>query len=145
MLKRVKPPEHGVIVRTAAEGATEEELEADLRRLLDIWNDIQKKAKKGQAPTVLYEEPELTVRVVRDLFTDEEFKGLVTDSRRVYDKIDGVPAPRSHPTSRRRSRCTRARCRSSRSIGSSSRSTRRSTRRCGCRPAATCSSSAPRR
>ena len=89
MLKRVKPPEHGVIVRTAAEGASEEELEADLRRLLDIWNDIQKKAKKGQAPTVLYEEPELTVRVVRDLFTDEEFKGLVTDSRRVYDKIDG--------------------------------------------------------
>ena len=89
MLKRVKPPEHGVIVRTAAEGATEEELEADLRRLLDIWNDIQKKAKKGKAPTVLYEEPELTVRVVRDLFTDEEFKGLVTDSRRVYDKIDG--------------------------------------------------------
>jgi ribonuclease E len=89
MLKRVKPPEHGVIVRTAAEGATEEELEADLRRLLDIWDDIQKKAKKGQAPTVLYEEPELTVRVVRDLFTDEEFKSLVTDSRRVYDKIDG--------------------------------------------------------
>ena len=89
MLKRVKPPEHGVIVRTAAEGVSEEELEADLRRLLDIWNDIQKKAKKGKAPTVLYEEPELTVRVVRDLFTDEEFKGLVTDSQRVYDKIDG--------------------------------------------------------
>ncbi|HEX3299900.1 MAG TPA: Rne/Rng family ribonuclease [Actinomycetota bacterium] len=89
MLKRVKPPEHGVIVRTAAEGATEEALEDDLRRLLDIWNDIQKKAKKGKAPTGLYEEPELTVRVVRDLFTDEEFKGLVTDSRRVYEKIEG--------------------------------------------------------
>ena len=89
MLKRVKPPEHGVIVRTAAEGATEEELEGDLRRLLDIWNDIQNKAKKGKAPTVLYEEPELTVRVVRDLFTDEEFKGLVTDSPRVFDKIEG--------------------------------------------------------
>ncbi|HJX07028.1 MAG TPA: Rne/Rng family ribonuclease [Actinomycetota bacterium] len=88
LLKRVKPPEHGVIVRTAAEGATEEALEADLRRLLEIWNDIQKKAKKGKAPTGLYEEPELTVRVVRDLFTDEEFKGLVTDSRRVYDKIE---------------------------------------------------------
>jgi ribonuclease E len=89
MLKRVKPPEHGVIVRTAAEGVSEEELEADLRRLLAIWNDIQKRAKKGKAPTVLYEEPELTVRVVRDLFTDEEFRGLVTDSQRVYDKIDG--------------------------------------------------------
>ena len=89
MLKRVKPPEHGVIVRTAAEGATEEALETDLRRLLDIWGDIQAKAKKGKAPTGLYEEPELTVRVVRDLFTDEEYRGLVTDSQRVYDKIHG--------------------------------------------------------
>jgi ribonuclease E len=87
MLKRVKPAEHGVIVRTAAEGATEEALETDLRRLLDIWSDIQKEAKKGKAPTVLYEEPELTVRVVRDLFTDEEYKQLVTDSPRVYEKI----------------------------------------------------------
>jgi ribonuclease E len=87
LLKRVKPPEHGVIVRTAAEGATEEALEADLTRLLSIWNEIQKKAKKAKAPTVLYEEPELTVRVVRDLFTDEEFKSLVTDSPRVYDKV----------------------------------------------------------
>ena len=89
MLKRVKPPEHGVIVRTAAEGATEEELETDLRRLLDIWSEIQAKAKKGKAPTGLYEEPELTVRVVRDLFTDEEYKGLVTDSQRVYDMVSG--------------------------------------------------------
>jgi ribonuclease E len=89
MLKRVKPPEHGVIVRTAAEAATEEELETDLRRLLAIWGDIQKQAKKGKAPTGLYEEPELTVRVVRDLFTDEEYRGLVTDSQRVYDKITG--------------------------------------------------------
>jgi len=87
LLKRVKPPEHGVIVRTAAESASEEALEADLRRLLAIWDDIQKKAKKGKAPTVLYEEPELTVRVVRDLFTDEEFRALVTDSRRVYGLV----------------------------------------------------------
>jgi ribonuclease E len=89
LLKRVKPPEHGVIVRTAAEGVSEEALEADLRRLLSIWDDIQKKAKKGKAPTVLYEEPELTVRVVRDLFTDEEFRGLETDSKRIYDNIRG--------------------------------------------------------
>ena len=88
MLKQVKPPEHGVIVRTAAEGATEEEL-APTSSALDIWDDIQKKAKKGKAPKVLYEEPELTVRVVRDLFTDEEFKGLVTESRRVYEQVDG--------------------------------------------------------
>jgi ribonuclease E len=88
MLKRVKPPEHGVIVRTAAEGATEEALEADLRRLLGIWEQIQKAAKKAKAPAVLYEEPELTVRAVRDLFTDEEFKELVTDSPRVYEKVN---------------------------------------------------------
>jgi ribonuclease E len=89
MLKRVKPPEHGVIVRTAAEGATEEALEADLRRLLAIWDQVQKTAAKAKAPEVLYEEPELTVRVVRDLFTDEEYRGLVTDSPRVYEKIVG--------------------------------------------------------
>src|SRR2546426_4013812 len=87
LLKRVKPPEHGVIVRTAAEAATEEALEADLKRLLSIWDEIQKKAKRGKAPIVLYEEPELTVRVVRDLFTDEEFKSLVTDSPRVYERV----------------------------------------------------------
>jgi ribonuclease E len=87
MLKRVKPPEHGVIVRTAAEGATEEELEADLRRLLSTWETIQKSGKRSKAPAVLYEEPELTVRVVRDLFTDEEFRQLVTDSQRVYDRV----------------------------------------------------------
>jgi ribonuclease E len=87
LLKRVKPPEHGVIVRTAAESATEEALEADLRRLLAIWDQIRSKATRGKAPTVLYEEPELTVRVVRDLFTDEEYRGLVTDSQRVHGLV----------------------------------------------------------
>jgi ribonuclease E len=89
MLKRVKPPEHGVIVRTAAEGVGEGALESDLRRLLAIWDQIQAAQKRSKAPSVLYEEPELTVRVVRDLFTDEEFKSLVTDSRRVYDQVVG--------------------------------------------------------
>jgi len=91
ILKKLKPDEHGVIVRTAAEGASEEAITADLERLLRIWDDIQKQAQKmgskKKAPNVLYEEPELTVRVVRDLFTDEEYRGLVTDSRRVYDKV----------------------------------------------------------
>jgi ribonuclease E len=91
MLKRVKPPEHGVIVRTAAEGATEEALEADLRRLLRIWDDIRDRGtgRKAKAPSVLYEEPELTVRAVRDLFTDEEFKALVTDSPRIHEQVMG--------------------------------------------------------
>ena len=87
ILNKVKPKEHGVIVRTAAEGASEEEITHDLQRLIALWEQIQKTAKKVKAPDVLYEEPELTVRVVRDLFTDEEFRGLVTDSDRIYEKV----------------------------------------------------------
>ncbi len=87
ILKKIRPEHHGVIVRTAAEGAPEEAFAADLDRLVRAWDEIQKKAKKAKAPAELYEEPELTVRVVRDLFVDEEFRGLVTDSQRVYDKV----------------------------------------------------------
>jgi ribonuclease E len=87
ILNKVKPKGHGVIVRTAAEGASEEEITHDLERLIALWEQTQKTAKKVKAPAELYEEPELTVRVVRDLFTDEEFRGLVTDSDRVFDKV----------------------------------------------------------
>jgi ribonuclease E len=87
ILNKVKPKAHGVIVRTAAEGASEEEITQDLQRLVALWEQIQKSAKRAKAPAELYEEPELTVRVVRDLFTDEEFRGLVTDSDRVHDKV----------------------------------------------------------
>ena len=86
-LKQLRPQGHGVIARTAAEHATEEDLEADLRRLTAEWEEIAKSAKKGKAPRPLYEEPELTVRVVRDLFTDEEFKELVTDSDELHRTI----------------------------------------------------------
>jgi ribonuclease E len=87
IMKKIKPGPHGIIVRTAAEGASEEALTADLNRLVEEWDEIQKRTKKAKAPSVLYEEPELTVRVVRDLFNDEEFRELVTDSRRVYDQV----------------------------------------------------------
>jgi ribonuclease E len=87
ILKKIRPEGHGIIVRTAAEGASEEELTADLQRLIREWDGIQKLAKKSKAPAVLYEEPELTVRVVRDLFTDEEFRELTTDSPRVHEKV----------------------------------------------------------
>jgi ribonuclease E len=87
IMKKVRPDGHGVIVRTAAEGASEDALTADLLRLVREWDDIQKRSRKAKAPAVLYEEPELTVRVVRDLFTDEEFKVLATDSPRVHEKV----------------------------------------------------------
>ncbi|MCI0632898.1 MAG: Rne/Rng family ribonuclease [Actinobacteria bacterium] len=84
---KLKPAQHGLIVRTAAEGASGEALAADLERLLAEWAAIEKRSKRAKAPAVLYEEPELTVRVVRDLFTDEEFRELVTDSPRVFGLV----------------------------------------------------------
>jgi ribonuclease E len=85
--KKIRPDGHGLIVRTAAEGASEEDLTADVERLLATWKDIEKRSKRAKAPSILYEEPELTVRVVRDLFTDEEYRELVTDSPRVYELV----------------------------------------------------------
>ena len=87
ILRTIRPEGHGVIIRTAAEDADEEALAADLARLLEEWKDIEKKAKRAKAPATLYEEPELTVRAVRDLFTDEEFRELVTDSPRVHELV----------------------------------------------------------
>lgn len=85
--RALKPEPHGLIVRTAAEGASEEALTGDLNRLVAEWDAIEKTSKRVKAPEVLYEEPELTLRVVRDLFTDEEFRELVTDSSRIFRLI----------------------------------------------------------
>ncbi|MCB0912028.1 MAG: Rne/Rng family ribonuclease [Propionibacteriaceae bacterium] len=71
-------PEASVIVRTAAEGASEDELVRDVNRLKAQWEVLEKKSKNGQAPQLLYAEPDLTVRIVRDLFT-EDFGALVVD------------------------------------------------------------------
>ncbi|MEW6058720.1 MAG: Rne/Rng family ribonuclease [Actinomycetota bacterium] len=87
LLKKIRPEDHGLIIRTAAEGAREEALTADVARVIDEWQSIAKRAKRAKAPSLLYEEPELTVRAVRDLFNDEEFRELVTDSPRVYELV----------------------------------------------------------
>jgi len=71
-------PNASVIVRTAAEGASEEELVRDVNRLKAQWEVLEKKAASGQAPQLLYSEPDLTVRIVRDLFT-EDFGSLIVD------------------------------------------------------------------
>lgn len=76
ILKKLVPEGAGVIVRTAAEGASEEDLERDVTRLQAQWEDIQVKAAEGGAPVLLYAEPDLVIRVVRDLF-NEDFKELV--------------------------------------------------------------------
>ncbi|MFT8395672.1 Rne/Rng family ribonuclease [Propionibacterium sp.] len=81
-----------VIVRTAAEGATEAELSQDVERLKAQWEVIQKKVAQGNAPQQLYAEPDLTLRIVRDLFT-EDFGELVVAGNGgpedAYETLDG--------------------------------------------------------
>jgi ribonuclease E len=87
ILKKVAPEEGGIIVRTAAEGASEEELQHDVTRLVAQWQAIERKAKTASAPDLLYGEPDLTIRVVRDIF-NEDFTKLVIASDSEWDLVD---------------------------------------------------------
>jgi ribonuclease E len=87
ILKKVAPEEGGIIVRTAAEGASEEELQHDVTRLVAQWQAIERKAKTANAPDLLYGEPDLTIRVVRDIF-NEDFTKLVIASDSEWDLVD---------------------------------------------------------
>ena len=71
ILKRVMPEDAGVIVRTAAEGAPEEALELDVARLTAQWQDISAAAKSAAPPSLLYSEPDLAIKVVRDIFNED--------------------------------------------------------------------------
>ena len=86
ILDRVKPAEHGLIVRTAAEAATEHELRADMSRLLDQWNQIEEKARRANGPTLLYREPPLAVRVIREEF-NAEYRNVAIDDRQLYEDV----------------------------------------------------------
>ena len=86
ILDRVKPEQHGLIVRTAAEHATEADLEADMHLLLDQWAEIERKAAKLAKPGLLYREPELAVRVIREEF-NPDYRGVVIDDRRLYEEV----------------------------------------------------------
>ncbi|WP_345672423.1 Rne/Rng family ribonuclease, partial [Streptomyces similanensis] len=89
ILKKVVPEDAGVIVRTAAEGASEDELRRDVERLQAQWEEIKKKSKNGgNAPTLLYGEPDMTVRVVRDIF-NEDFTKVVVSGDEAWETIHG--------------------------------------------------------
>jgi ribonuclease E len=87
VLKKLVPDGAGVIVRTAAEGASEDELARDVKRLQAQWEEIQARATEGGAPALLYEEPDLVIRVVRDLF-NEDFRDLVVQGDGAYDMVE---------------------------------------------------------
>ncbi|WXG77525.1 Rne/Rng family ribonuclease [Dermacoccus nishinomiyaensis] len=86
ILKEVVPADAGVIVRTAAEGASEEELRADVERLMKMWERIQAKAETANAPSLLHGEPDLTVRVIRDVF-NEDFAKMVVSGERAWNEV----------------------------------------------------------
>ncbi|PPK69064.1 translation initiation factor IF-2 N-terminal domain-containing protein [Actinokineospora auranticolor] len=93
LLKRIVPEDAGVIIRTASEGIAEAELDRDVRRLQAQWQVIRDKSdgtngtRRSNAPALLYEEPDLLVKVVRDLFT-EDFTSLVVQGDQAWETID---------------------------------------------------------
>jgi ribonuclease E len=89
ILKKIVPEDAGVIVRTAAEGASEEDLTRDVERLKAQWESIQRAAAKPKAaPTLVYGEPDLAIRVVRDVF-NEDFRQLIVSGTQAWETISG--------------------------------------------------------
>lgn len=87
-LKEVLPENVGVIVRTAAEGATEEQLKLDVERLTSQWAEISRQVEKAQAPALLHSEPDLLLKIIRDVF-NEDFRELVIDGGDAQEIIEG--------------------------------------------------------
>ena len=86
IVDELRPAGHGLIVRTAAEGASQEELANDLHRLMSQWQAIEAEAARGSAPGLLYREPDLAVRIVREEF-NREYRGVVIDDPELYNQV----------------------------------------------------------
>jgi ribonuclease E len=88
ILDRLRPADAGLIVRTAAEGATEDELERDMLRLNAQWKQIADLAKRAKPGSLLYKEPGLAIRLIREEFT-KEYRGVVIDDPVLFDEVRG--------------------------------------------------------
>ena len=100
ILEHVIPGDGGAIIRTAAENVSEEDIASDVNRLHSLWEDISaraahEKATKGAKPVTLYEEPDLLIKVVRDLF-NEDFSTLVVDGKRSYNTVSAYVDSMAH-------------------------------------------------
>jgi ribonuclease E len=86
ILDRVRPKNHGLIVRTAAENVTAAEIERDVAGLVQQWTEIESLAKRSKAPSLLYQEPDMSVRVIREEF-NKEYRGVVIDDHALHDEV----------------------------------------------------------
>ena len=86
MLDEVKPDTHGLIVRTAADGATSDELRRDVLRLVAQWTQIDGLAKRSKAPARLYQEPDMAVRVIREEF-NRNYRGVTIDDPALFEDV----------------------------------------------------------
>ncbi len=86
ILDEIKPPGFGMIVRTAAEGASADELARDLLRLTEMWNKIDHMARTIHAPALLYREPKVALRVIREEF-NRNYRGVIIDDRAMYEEV----------------------------------------------------------
>jgi ribonuclease E len=86
ILDDIRPEGHGLIVRTAAEGANADELRRDVARLVGQWNRIDAMATTARAPRLLYREPDMAVRVIREEF-NRDYRGILIDDRVLYEEI----------------------------------------------------------
>ena len=80
VIEAIRPPTGGVLVRTLAQGLTKKQLKADIGYLVNVWKDCSAKvAKVKRAPALIYEEPDITLRAVRDIFTDDVDEIIIDD------------------------------------------------------------------
>jgi ribonuclease E len=86
ILDEIRPANHGLIVRTAAEGATADELRRDVGRLLRQWAEIDALARRSRAPALLYREPDMAVRVIREEF-NKDYRGVIIDDHDLYVEV----------------------------------------------------------
>ena len=95
ILREILPEDAGVIVRTAAEGATEEQLTLDVQRLQAQWEAINKKSESAQPPMLLHSEPDLLIKIVRDVFNEDFQKMVISgdDARSTIETYLGQVAP----------------------------------------------------
>jgi ribonuclease E len=132
ILDKVRPKGHGLIVRTAADGVTAEEIERDVLSLKDRWERIEALAKKTSSPALLYREPDMAVRVIREEL-NQNYRGIVIDNQELYEEVRSYVAldHPERPTGWSHMTRPRSRCRCSSSSTCTSSSTRPSTARCG--------------